>query len=145
MAFCLASVAAVAVAPLPAQAAGPDRGEERGGGYTAKIRRTEYGVPHIVARDFGGLGYGYGYAFAQDNLCQLADHVVTLRGERSRYFGPDGASVDDRTIPNLASDTYHRGLREAGTVQRLLDQPADRRRRTAFGGAMSDGSVRPSC
>ncbi|MEU6238506.1 penicillin acylase family protein, partial [Kitasatospora sp. NPDC047058] len=88
----------MAVAPLPAQAAGPGQGEERGGGYTAKIRRTEYGVPHIVARDFGGLGFGYGYAFAQDNLCQLADHVVTLRGERSRWFGPDGASADDHVL-----------------------------------------------
>ncbi|WP_406208820.1 penicillin acylase family protein [Kitasatospora sp. NBC_01560] len=124
VAFGLASVSAVAVAPLPAQAAGADGTEERGGGYTAKIRRTEYGVPHILARDFGGLGFGYGYAFAQDNLCQLADHVLTLRGERSRWFGPDATSTDAPTTPNLAGDTYHRGLREAGTVQRLLDRPA---------------------
>jgi Penicillin amidase len=57
-------------------------------GYSAEIRRTEYGIPHILADDYGSLGYGYGYAFAQDNLCVLADRVVTLRGDRSRYFGP---------------------------------------------------------
>ena len=56
--------------------------------YSAEIRRTEYGIPHIVANDYGSLGYGYGYAFAQDNLCVMADRVVTLRGERSRHFGP---------------------------------------------------------
>jgi acyl-homoserine-lactone acylase len=36
--------------------------------YSAEIRRTEYGIPHILASDYGSLGYGYGYAFAQDNL-----------------------------------------------------------------------------
>ncbi|MFK8907462.1 penicillin acylase family protein [Streptomyces sp. YS-3] len=91
-------------------------------GRTAQIRRTAYGIPHVLAKDFGGLGYGYGYAFAQDNLCQLADQVMTLRGERSRYLGPTGTTADG--TPNLASDTYHQGLRQAGTVRRLLDRPA---------------------
>src|SRR5882672_1961696 len=50
-----------------------------GGGYTAAIRRTAYDIPHVLAHDYGGLGFGYGYAFAQDNLCVLADLVVTLR------------------------------------------------------------------
>ena len=36
--------------------------------YSAEIRRTEYGIPHILANDYGSLGYGYGYAYAQDNL-----------------------------------------------------------------------------
>ncbi|GAA2806064.1 penicillin acylase family protein [Kitasatospora sp. CM 4170] len=123
MGLCLTALSAVTLAPGPAQAAGPEELQERGG-YTAKIRRTEYGVPHIQAHDFGGLGYGYGYAFAQDNLCQLADHVVTLRGERSRYFGPAEASADDPHVANLASDTYFQGLNRSGTVQRLLEQPA---------------------
>ena len=36
-------------------------------------------VPHIKARDYRSLGYGYGYAFAQDNLCVIADQYVTVR------------------------------------------------------------------
>ncbi|WP_406437723.1 penicillin acylase family protein [Streptomyces sp. NBC_01613] len=90
-------------------------------GHTAQIRRTEYGIPHILAGDFDGLGYGYGYAFAQDNVCELADQIVTLRGERSRFFGPDGDSGEG---VNLASDTYYRGQLRTGTVQRLLDRKA---------------------
>ncbi|MFD8754078.1 penicillin acylase family protein [Kitasatospora sp. NPDC059577] len=126
-ALCLASAIA-GLLPTPASAAdaanvadasGPTAG---GDGYSAQIRRTEYGIPHIQAHDFGGLGYGYGYAFAQDNLCELADQVVTLRGERSRFLGPD-AFYQGRTT-NLESDTYHQGLRQAGTVRRLLDRPA---------------------
>src|SRR6266699_1608680 len=62
--------------------------------YFAEIRRTEYGIPHILARDYAGLGYGYGYAFAQDNLCTMADRVVTLRGKRSAYFGATDDSGD---------------------------------------------------
>ncbi|MFJ5924612.1 penicillin acylase family protein [Kitasatospora sp. NPDC092948] len=108
--------------PASAQAADTDLTAGHGGGWTAKIRRTEFGVPHVVAQDFGGLGYGYGYAFAQDNLCELADQVVTVRGERSRWYGPDGRAVGG--LSNLESDTYQQGLLRSGTVQRLLAEPA---------------------
>ena len=94
--------------------------------YFAEIRRTEYGIPHILARDYGGLGYGYGYAFAQDNLCTVADRVVTLRGMRSAYFGGAGDSGDTLGVSttNLNSDIYYQGLRKSGVVQRLLARPA---------------------
>ena len=96
-------------------------------GYSVQIRRTEYGIPHVLAGDYGSLGYGYGYAFAQDNLCVMADRVLTLRGERSRYFSPTANSDDtlaETPTTNLASDTYYQALQQAGTVQRLLDRPA---------------------
>ncbi|MFG2917132.1 penicillin acylase family protein [Kitasatospora sp. NPDC048298] len=115
----MTSALLTALVPGAAQAA--DSETDRGG-WTARISRTEYGVPHVLAHDFGGLGYGYGYAFAQDNLCQLADQVVTARGERSRHFGPDGQSVD--RVGNLVSDTYQQGVLRTGTVKRLLATPA---------------------
>ncbi len=55
--------------------------------YSAEIRRTSHGIPHITAEDMGSLGFGEGYAFAQDHLCSLADQVVRARGERARFFG----------------------------------------------------------
>ncbi len=112
----------------PAPSAGASAASGDGDGV--QIRRTQYGVPHIVARDFKSLGYGYGYAFAQDNLCDLADTVLTLRGERSRYFGGqgeprDGGDGPGEDIPyNLASDTYYKAQRKTGTVRKLLAQPA---------------------
>lgn len=51
------------------------------------IRRTSYGVPHIRASDERGLGVGMGYAYAQDNLCLLANEVVTVNGERAKFSG----------------------------------------------------------
>lgn len=93
--------------------------------YSAQIRRTEYGIPHVSAKDHGGLGYGYGYAFAQDNLCVMASWTVTLRGERSRYFGPEAMSDDAiDPVPNLLSDVYYRGVADSGLVARLLARPA---------------------
>ena len=59
--------------------------------YDVTITRTEYGIPHIVAKDYGSLGYGYGYAFAQDNICTMAADYISVEGLRSRWSG--GATV----------------------------------------------------
>lgn len=77
--------------------------------YKAQISRTAYGIPHISAADYGGIGYGQGYAFAQDNLCLLADKVVTVNGERSKYFGADGVTtVAFAETKNLEADFFFR-------------------------------------
>ena len=75
---------------------------------SADIRRTSYGVPHIRAFDERGLGVGMGYAYAQDNLCLLANEVVTVNGERAKFFGPDQATLEERN--NLASDVFFNWL-----------------------------------
>ncbi|KQN59221.1 acyl-homoserine lactone acylase subunit beta [Pseudomonas sp. Leaf58] len=90
---------------------------------SAQIRRTSYGVPHIVAKDERGLGYGIGYAYAQDNLCLLADEVLTVSGERSRYFGAKGKTLEQRD--NLASDLFFTWLNSPAAVSAFLQaQPA---------------------
>ncbi len=96
------------------------------GRLSAVIRYTEYGIPHIVAKDYADLGFGSGWAQAADQACSLADGFVTLRGDRSRWFGPDAEtdfSLSDAS-DNLSSDLYFRGVRDNGTVERLLAQPA---------------------
>ncbi|MDY0810587.1 penicillin acylase family protein [Kitasatospora purpeofusca] len=96
------------------------------GGMSAVIRYTEYGIPHIVARDHAGLGFGSGWAQARDHVCALADAFLTVRGERSRWFGPDPAPDPQGSFAssNLASDLYYRGVRDAGTVEQLRAIPA---------------------
>lgn len=73
--------------------------------YSAEIRRTSFGVPHIKAANYGSLGYGVGYAFAQDNFCMIADEFVTVRGERARYFGGTGSSLYG--VNNVLSDVFY--------------------------------------
>ncbi|MFF8652803.1 penicillin acylase family protein [Streptomyces huasconensis] len=116
---------AAALLPAGAVAAPRDTGPS-GGGLHATVRYTQYGIPHILAKDYTNLGFGTGWAQAADQVCTLADGYVTVRGERSRYFGPDAApgSALSSASTNLGSDLYFRGVREAGTVEKLLRQPA---------------------
>ena len=63
--------------------------------YAADIQRTEFGIPHITAKNYKGLGYGVGYAFAEDNICSLARKIVIAKGESMRYLGDQGDVDND--------------------------------------------------
>jgi acyl-homoserine-lactone acylase len=90
--------------------------------YHATITRTEHGIPHIVASDYGSLGFGSGYATAQTSTCTLADILLTARGERSKYLGPN-ARFDDLTSmngTNLQVDALVTDLHNRKVVEGLL-------------------------
>ena len=94
--------------------------------YRATITRTAHGIPHITANDFGSLGFGSGYAAAGTSICTLADTVLTARGQRSRYLGPDG-TYDDQvsmTGTNLQVDTLVTDLHDRRVVEKLLASKA---------------------
>ncbi len=88
-----------------------------GAKFEAEIRRTAFGVPHIKAANMGGIGYGYGYASAQDNVCEIADRLLTVAGERAKYLG---AGENDA---NIASDLYHKRMIQSQRVEALLAGP----------------------
>lgn len=74
---------------------------------TATIQRTAHGVPHISAPDFETLAYAVAYAHAQDNVCQTAQQLITVRGERSRHFGPTAMGLlGRRPLPNAQIDLF---------------------------------------
>ena len=90
------------------------------GRYTAEIRRTQGGMPHIKARDFGSLGFGYAYAYAEDQACRFADIMATVNAQRSRYFGPDASYGDlGGQTNNLRSDFFYQRIKDSGVVERL--------------------------
>ncbi|MFT3665367.1 penicillin acylase family protein [Piscinibacter sp.] len=97
--------------------------------YDVEIRRTAMGVPHIKAADYAGVGYGMGYAQAEDALCTIADAMLTYRGERSRWFGPDERVTDASTIGrplNIDSDFFHRHVLSADAMSAFrAAQPAE--------------------
>lgn len=75
----------------------------------AQIERTPYGIAHITAPDWYGIGYGVAYAHAQDNICQTAQQMVTIRGERSQFFGPQAmGQLGTRMLPNAQIDIFIR-------------------------------------
>jgi hypothetical protein len=81
--------------------------------YDATIRWTSYGIPHVKANDWGGLGFGFAYATMTDAACTLARDIVMVRGDLSRTFGPDSG--------NRESDLFHRArIKTRGAVSYLF-------------------------
>jgi acyl-homoserine-lactone acylase len=108
-----------AAAALPASAAADDA-------PPVTIRTTGHGIPHIIAGDWAALGYGYGYALARDNICTVADTYVTVRGERSKFFGPNAGYTfqgNGFTANNLNSDFFFTRINDTGVIEHLLAQP----------------------
>ncbi len=81
-------------------------------GYSAEIRRASYGVPHITATSFASLGFGNGHVQAEDNICVIAEKIVTVDAKRSLYFGGTDA--------NVRSDLFFQKARDDGVVERFL-------------------------
>lgn len=113
----ISAAALVSCAGLPALG-GPS--------YEATITRTTFGIAHVQAAEYGGLGFGAAYARAQDNLCLLADTYVTLAGERSRYFGSGGdALIGLGAGKNLDSDFYHRAVLDLPALRAEFETVSD--------------------
>lgn len=107
-------------------AAAPAALSAKGPRYSASIARTTYGIPHIQAKNWAGIGYGVGYAYAQDNLCMIAEEYATVAGERSRFFGPrETAVLGFSPIDNLSSDVFFRAAIDLPSLRRgFLKQSA---------------------
>jgi acyl-homoserine-lactone acylase len=91
----------------------------------AVIRWASHGVPHIKATSWKNLGFGYGYALASMDICPVADQYVTVRAQRSRFFGPDATWVfhgNGATQTNLNSDIFFQRINDTQVVEKLLTQ-----------------------
>src|SRR5215469_6568634 len=107
-----------AIAGLPAQPAQPAQPP-----FSAQITYTTGGIPHILAHDWGSLGFSYGYAFATDNLCTMANDYVTVEAQRSAYFGPKATYAqrgDGVIVSNLDSDLFFQQIINSHVVQQLV-------------------------
>jgi len=94
-----------------------------GASYEALVTRTAGGVAHIRADDFASLGFGTGYAMAQDNLCLIADQMLTFSAERARFLGPQDG--------NLESDFFYQLFKD----RKEAEEPVDARQAAVFRGA----------
>ncbi|MGI9295518.1 MAG: penicillin acylase family protein, partial [Pseudomonadales bacterium] len=85
--------------------------------FKATVYRTEGGIPHISAEDFGSLGFGTGYAAAQDNFCILARNLLKYRAQLSEFIGPDDGN------PN--TDFFYKMLIESGQYDEAISPELD--------------------
>src|ERR1044072_7919345 len=110
--------------------------------YNLAIRWTAHGVPHVRAQDWGSLGYGFAYAVATDAVCTLAREFINVRGEQSKFFGPEEgrreADIFYKTVITEQALTHATArmpqemtaMQEgyvAGYNRYLADHPGDRR------------------
>lgn len=73
------------------------------------VERTGYGIAHVTAPDYEGIAYGVAYAHAQDNVCQTAEHLLTVRGERSQFLGAENTGEFGLgRMPNAQIDLFTR-------------------------------------
>lgn len=88
---------------------------------SVQIERTTHGIAHITAPDQEGIGYGVGYAYAQDNVCQTAQQLVTVRGERSLHFGAAAqGQLANRMLPNAQIDLFIRSHMDDAALARAV-------------------------
>ncbi|MFK8050918.1 MAG: penicillin acylase family protein [Halioglobus sp.] len=81
--------------------------------FNATLHRTEGGIPHIVAEDWGSIGYGTGYAAAQDHFCAQSRNLLKFRGQLAQFLGPDDGNLD--------SDVFFALLEELGIYNEVID------------------------
>ena len=60
--------------------------------YSATVRWTEHGVPHVLAKTLDSAVFGQAYANAKLNLCTVADIVLMANSQRARYLGEGPAA-----------------------------------------------------
>lgn len=92
--------------------------------YDVVVKRDSFGVPHLTAADYGSIGYGYGYVQAQDNLCVIAEDMITTEGRRARYFGRNGSytiHANGNTSNNVDSDFFWLHVATPERIQALAD------------------------
>jgi acyl-homoserine-lactone acylase len=99
---------AAATGSAAAQEAG--RPEDRRLPDRVEIRRTTYGVPHILAEDLEAVFYGLAWAHLEDHGEPVVRGLVRARGDLARHFGRDSLDSDFawRRTWNHAAATYGR-------------------------------------
>lgn len=91
-----AMVSVIALSQLLAcsDSSSPAKAPDTATTYSASVIRTEFGIPHIKADDWGSLGYGYGYAYAQDNFCVTMREIVMASGRSAELMGEAEGDIE---------------------------------------------------
>lgn len=100
--ICLLQALAIAACSQESPTGGTTPGGSGADRYAVDIRWTSYGIPHVLAGDWGSLGYGFAYAASVDGVCVFAKELATADGTLSADFGA--------TDENFASDVFHRSI-----------------------------------
>lgn len=62
--------------------------------FSAKIKRNDWGVPHIFGKTDSDVSFGLGYAHSEDDFETIEYIIYASRGELASVLGKDGAVND---------------------------------------------------
>jgi penicillin amidase/acyl-homoserine-lactone acylase len=62
--------------------------------YDVRIRRDDFGVPHVLGKTDADAGYGLGFAQAEDDFATVQESVMASRGQLALLKGESGVLSD---------------------------------------------------
>jgi len=62
--------------------------------HDVRIRRDDFGVPHIDGRTDADVAYGLAYAESEDDFATIEELLAAIRGRSAALTGADGAKID---------------------------------------------------
>ncbi|MGD0189613.1 MAG: acylase [Rhizomicrobium sp.] len=72
----------------------PARMIARASGYHVRIRRDEFGVPHILGQTDADVAFGFGFAHSEDDFATIQDAALASRGTLAATDGLKAATTD---------------------------------------------------
>jgi acyl-homoserine-lactone acylase len=85
-----------------------------------EIRRTAYGVPHILADNVRAAGFALGWVQLEDHGDRVVDGLIAARGETALYLGASDRALDSDFIARRgharAVETFGRLPREVRDI-----------------------------
>lgn len=89
----LASLLSLSATDLLAQTA-PTAQPTASTGYNVRIRRDDFGVPHVLGKTDADAAYGLGFAQSEDDFVTVQDSIMSSRGRQAALKGPEGVPSD---------------------------------------------------
>ena len=71
------------------------------------IRRTNFGVPHIKAKNMLAAGYAMGYLQMEDYGMRVVSGLVKSRGEWAKYNDLSGSTLENQLDTDAANQLLH--------------------------------------
>jgi len=94
--------------------------------YHVRIRRDDFGVPHILGATDADVAFGLGYAHSEDDFADIQEAALASRGTLAALEGPHAATTDYLVRLMRVTETVEAGYpRLPADLRAVLEAYAD--------------------
>ena len=98
----------------------------RGDTYHVRVRRDDFGVPHVLGATDADVAFGLGFAQSEDDFATVQDVALATRGTLAAWKGKDGAVTDYLVRLMRVNETVDAGYPKLpADVRAVLEAYAD--------------------